>query len=64
MWISASRSDRPTDAGDKWKYHHSSGATYDEALRPIIDNPPKLLDVVNKHGLAIFLIVSDATFSH
>ena len=27
-------------------------------LSPIIDNPPKLLDAINKHGLAIFLIVS------
>jgi len=72
MWISASRSDGPTDAkgctsasvntGHKWKYHHASDATYDEALPHIIDNPPKLFDAVNKHGLAIFLIVSGAPF--
>ncbi len=55
MWISASRSDGPTDA-------KGCASAYDEALPPIIDNPPKLLDAVNKHGLAIFLIVSDAPF--
>ncbi len=27
-------------------------------LSSIINNPPKLLDAINKHGLAIFLIAS------
>jgi hypothetical protein len=31
-------------------------------LPPTIENPPELLGAVNKHGLAIFLIVSYSPF--
>ncbi len=51
--VAKGNSDRLMNTGGKSKHHLVS----DGIDKGVIDNPPKLFDAINKHGLTIFLIV-------
>ena len=53
----------PVNTGDEWGHPTSHYHADNGVLLLVTDNPPKLLDVVNKHGLVIFLIVSSLPIS-
>lgn len=51
--VAVGDSDRLVNPGNNLKHHPISNGI-DQG---IIDNPPKLFDAINKHGLTIFLLV-------